>query len=102
MQRALRDTIHSSTIVSKCIGDDGNILNSKQEKKEEIWLSPMTKAPTPTEKSIKQRDNTKTSPNYTTIAIRLRTVSWDNDSHPTGVVKPVYGIPTLPLTAKAV
>ena len=39
MQRALRDTIHSSTIVSKCIGDDGNILNSKQEKKEEIWLS---------------------------------------------------------------
>ena len=37
---------------------------------------------------------------YTTIADRLRTVSWDNDSHPTGVVKPVYGIPTSPLTAK--
>ena len=32
------------------------------EKKEEIWLSPMTKAPTPTEKSKKQRDNTKKSP----------------------------------------
>ena len=31
-------------------------------KKEEIWLSPMTKAPTPTEKSKKQRDNTKTPP----------------------------------------
>ena len=30
------------------------------EKNEEIWLSPMTKAPTPTEKSKKQRDNTKT------------------------------------------
>ena len=30
-----------------------------QEKKEEIWLSPMTKAPTPTEKSKKHRDNTK-------------------------------------------
>ena len=28
--------------------------------KEEIRLSPMTKAPTPTEKSKKQRDNTKT------------------------------------------
>ena len=33
-----------------------------QEKKEEIWLSPMTKAPKPTEKSRKQRDNTKTPP----------------------------------------
>ena len=38
---------------------------------------------------------------YTTIADRLRTVSWGNDSHPTGVVNPVYGIPTFPLTAKS-
>ena len=38
---------------------------------------------------------------YTTIADRLRTVSWDNDSHQTGVIKPAYGIPTFPLTAKA-
>ena len=38
---------------------------------------------------------------YTTIADRFRTVSWGNDSHPTGVVKPVYGIPTFPLTATA-
>ena len=29
-----------------------------KEKKEEIWLSPMTIAPTLTEKSKKQRDNT--------------------------------------------
>ena len=35
-------------------------------------------------------------------ADRLRTVSWRNDGHPTGVVKPAYGIPTVPLTAKAV
>ena len=28
-----------------------------EEKKEEIWLSPMTKAPTPTEKSKKYRVN---------------------------------------------
>ena len=34
-------------------------MKFKREKKEEIWLSPMTKAPTPTEKSKKQRDNTK-------------------------------------------
>ena len=39
---------------------------------------------------------------YTTIAGRLRTVSWSNDRNPTGVVKPVYGIPTFPLTAKTV
>ena len=39
---------------------------------------------------------------YTTIADRLKTVSWSNDSHPTGGVKPIYGIPTFPLTAKDV
>ena len=39
---------------------------------------------------------------YTTIADWLRKVSWSNDSHPTGVVKPVYRIPTFPLTAEAV
>ena len=32
---------------------------------------------------------------YTTIADRLRTVSCGNDCHQTGVVKPVYGIPTF-------
>ena len=31
-------------------------------KKEKIWLSPMIKTPKPTEKSKKQRDNTKTPP----------------------------------------
>ena len=31
---------------------------------------------------------------FTTIADRLKTVSLSNDSHPTGVVKSVYGIPT--------
>ena len=39
---------------------------------------------------------------YTTIADRLRTVSSGNDSHQTGVIKPVNGIRTFPLTAKAV
>ena len=59
--------------------------------KEEIWLSPMTEALTPTEKSKKQRDNTKNATknfDYTTIADRLRTVSWGNDSHPAGVLFP--------------
>ena len=40
--------------------------------------------------------------NHTTIADHLKTVSWGNESHPNGVVKSVYGIPTFPLTAKAV
>ena len=38
---------------------------------------------------------------YTTIADRLKTVSWGNDSHPTCVVKPVYGIPTSPTYHKS-
>ena len=48
------------------------IYNSIKKKKEEIWLSFMTKAPTATETSKKQRDNTKTPPK-TSITQRLRT-----------------------------
>ena len=33
-----------------------------QEKQEDIWLSPVTKTPTPTEQSKKQHDNIKTPP----------------------------------------
>ena len=75
------------------------------EKKEEIWLSPKTEAPILKEKSKKQRDNVKNDTknfDYTTIAGRLRTVSWSNSSHPTGVVKPVYDRSNFPLTATAV
>ena len=58
-----------------------------------------------TEIPKKQRENTKTPPK-TSITQRLRTdlgrSVGGNDSHPTGVAKPVYGIPTFPLTAKAV
>ena len=57
------------------------------------------KNPTPTEHSKKQRDNIKTKNfDYTTIADRLRTVSWSNSSHWTGVVKPVYERSTFPGT----
>ena len=86
--------IHSDKLNEKCTG----LVSSEfKMKKEEILLSPMTKALTPTEKSKKQRDNTKTPPKtseYTTIADQLRTVSWGNDSHPTGVVT---GLRTLNL-----
>ena len=49
-----------------------NTLRQQQEKKEEIWLSPVTKTPTPTEQSKKQRDNIKTPPK-TLITQLLRT-----------------------------
>ena len=69
-----------------------------QEEKEEIWLSPMTKAPTPTEMSKGQSDNTTKRHkkfDYTAVVDRLRTVSWSNYGHPTGVINLVYG-PNLP------
>ena len=47
------------------------------------------------------KDTTK-HVNYTTIADRLRIVSWSNNNHPTGVDKQVYGYPTIPLMTKAV
>ena len=39
---------------------------------------------------------------HTAIATRLKTVSFNSDSNPTGVIKPVNGIPTFPPTSKAV
>ena len=53
----------------------------------------MTKAPTPTKMSKGQKDNTNNATkkfDYRTVADRLRTVSWCNYGHPTGVVNLVY------------
>ena len=50
----------------------GIIVKIVKRKKVDIWLSPMTKAPTPTEKSKKQRDNIKNA-TKTSITQRLRT-----------------------------
>ena len=47
------------------------------------------------QKATWQDKNATKNFDYTTIADRLRTVSWGNDSHPTGVFKPVYGIPSF-------
>ena len=49
----------------------------------------------------KHKNATKNSDNIT-IADRFRTGSWSKDSQPTDVVKLVSGIPTFPLTTKAV
>ena len=75
-----------------------------KEKKKEIWPSPMPKPPIPTEnsKTKGQRTNATKNFDYTTIADRLVGRSVGVTSHPTGVVKPVDGYPTFPLTAKAV
>ena len=75
-----------------------------KEKKEEIWRSPVTKTPTPTEQSKKatwQHKNATKNFDYTTIADRLRTVSWNNSSHPTGVVKPGLRALNLPTHRKS-
>ena len=63
----------------------------------------MTKALTSTEKIPKTNVATKElhqNFDYTKIADRLRTFSLGDGSNPTGMVKPVYGIPIFPLTAK--
>ena len=65
----------------------------------------MTNAPTLTEKSKKQCDNIKNATknfDYTTIADRLRTVSWSNNSYLPSMVKPVYERSTFLLTTKEV
>ena len=63
----------------------------------------MTKPPIPTENSKTKGQHTNAT--KTSITQRLLTDlgrSVGVISHPTGVVKPVNGYPTFPLTAKAV
>ena len=68
-----------------------------KDKKEEMWLSPMTKAPTPTEQSKCQhksdnKNNATKKFDKTAIADRLRTASWSNNSHPTDMVNRFTGL----------
>ena len=60
---------------SATVGDYCSFM--QQEKKQEIWLSPMTKAPTPAKMSKGQSDNTKNATkkfDYRAVADRLMTV----------------------------
>ena len=53
------------------------------EKKDEIWLSPMTKTTTPTEKSKKQHDNTKSYKNFDNTMVGVTTrAQRDTDRSP--------------------
>ena len=70
---------------------------SQQEKKEEIWLGPMTK---PLYKPKCQRGKLTTHKNdtkksdYTSISDRLRMVSWSNYIHSTRVVNRLQAQPS--------
>ena len=83
------------------------ICNTKQyvykEKKEGDQTQSYDKTPKTADNSKTKGQHTKAT--KTSITQRLRTDigrSVGVTSHPTGVVKPVYGYPTFPLTAKAV
>ena len=66
----------------------------------------MTNVPTPTEMSKGLSDNTNNATkkfDYTAVEDRLRTVSWSNYGHPTGVVNLFYelNLPT-PLNSRVI
>ena len=86
-------------------GNLGLLIFSHQRKRKisdlVIWQKPLHPQTNPKSNMTTQKNVTENF-NYTTIADRLRTVSWVNDSHPTGVVKPVNERSTFPLTATAV
>ena len=74
--------IHAFQLYGKCqcwwISESPRAHVAKRKRKK-IRLSPMTKSPTPTEKSKKQRDNTQHATKnfvYTTIAGRITTDTW--------------------------
>ena len=76
------------------------IREKKKKSASVLWQKPLHSQKIP-------NSNVKTQTchqnfDYTTIADGLRAVSWSNDSNKAVVVKPEYGIPTFPITAKAV
>ena len=73
-----------------------------REKKVEICLlqNPLHPYKNPENNGTTKKSNQNVD--NPTIADRLGTVRWSNGSHPTCVVKPVNGIQTFQLTAKAV
>ena len=91
------------SIFDVCIGTLEERGNFVREKEGDLTQS-YDKTPYTNRKFENQR-TTHTTPPKTLITQRLRTDlgrSVGVTSNPTGVVKPVYGIPTFPLTAKAV
>ena len=65
-----------------------------------LWKSPYIKKK-PLQKVKWRHKNATKNFDYTTIADRLRMIRWSDDGNQTGLIKPVYGIPTFPLNATA-
>ena len=102
-------TVLVSKIVFSCFPDDSTCSFSKLKYKEKRKRTdpvsrriPLHPQKTAKGKGTIHNRHTKKNFDYTTIADRLRTVSWSNDSRPTCVVKPVYAISTFPFTTKDV
>ena len=77
------------------------MIQIKRETERDMTQSYEKKALTPTENPLKattQHKYTNKNFDYRAIVDRLRTISWSNEIHLTGVVKAVYRIPTFPLT----
>ena len=92
-------TMNNKGIEETCLCD---VYEKNEEKKKEIWPSHMTKTPIPTENSKTKGQHTQRPPK-TSITQQLRTDlgrSVGVTSNPTGVVKPVYGIPTKDTISK--
>ena len=88
-------TDHLKSTCNRC-----EIKRKRKRSDSVLWQKPLHRQKTP--KSNLTTQNATKNVDYRTIADRLRTVNWGNDSHPTGVVKPVNGIPTLPFTTTVV
>ena len=80
--------------------NDQQIDKNRKRKRSDsvLWQKPLHPHKIPKSNIITHKQNATKNFDYTTIVA----VSWSNDSHPTGVIKPVYGIPTFQLTAKSV
>ena len=51
-------------------------------------------------KEVKWQQQQQQNFDITTIVDRRRKVNWSKENYPTGVVKPVFGIPTFPQFTK--
>ena len=88
-------------MIYKNFRDDSDNGSALREKGRDLTQS-YDKAPTPTEMSKRQSDNTNNATkkfDYTTVADRLRTVSWSNYSHPTSPFVLSYSLVALVLFA---
>ena len=61
-----------------------------------LWQKPLP--PQKIQKETGKHTNAIKNLANTTIADRLRTISWSNDSYKNGMVNTVHGIPTFSLT----